>query len=212
MPTGVSSQILRLTDARLNKVNDSLIGQPVNAGTGANRYAGQLGQEIILGPDEIRFDSVTGTLYGGIYKYVRFASGATASPAVGLIAFWDISVAEDLYQVTNDESGTPGANLIAGITINAVTKGNYGFIQVAGKATVQFRTTLTSVAGIGSGVVAAGAGAGADVATADVLEGAGNPTFAQMSNFSKRWLGVAETAPTNGGLKIVNLQFARNRR
>ncbi len=209
MPSG---QIIRVTTGLLNTVNDSLPGQVVSSGTGASKYQGQLGQRIELGPDLVKFDSTIGTLLGGEYQYVRFASGMTATPARGLLAFWDTSVAEDLYQVTMDEGGlTQGANLNAGVVLNVVTKGNYGFIQVQGRASVKFRAVLTGTAATGVPVFAAGAGAGADVATADVLGTGANPTFTQTVSQEARFLGIAEAIPVAGGISIVQLASLHKR-
>jgi hypothetical protein len=212
MPSGIAQQIDRVTTGLLNTVNDALPGQSVSSGTGAARYSGQLGARLVLGPDEVKFDSSIGTLFGGIYQYVRFAAGAVAVPARGKLCFWDTSVAEDLYQVTCDEGGlTQGANLVAGVVLNAVTAGNYGFIQVAGKVGIKFRAVLTGVTAAGVPVFAAGAGAGADVATADVLGSGANPTFAQMVSAFPRFLGVAEAIPVAGAISTVSLQLPRFR-
>src|SRR6059058_877548 len=103
MPANLVSQIVRTTTVLLNDVNDSVIGDSSTAGTGASQFLGQLGQRIALGPDEIRYDSAIGTLYGGVYQYVRFGATEAVTPALGLIAFWDGAVADDLYQVTTTE-------------------------------------------------------------------------------------------------------------
>lgn len=199
MPGPMTSQIGRITTGLLNTVNDVLPAQSVSSGTGALRYTGQLGQRIALGPDEVKFSAAIGSLYGGVYQYVRVAAASTALLR-GRLLFWDTSVAENLYQVTAVEP--TGVSLIAGVALNVITPGNYGFIQIAGRATCLFRAALTKVAAVGDLVLAAAAGAGADNATCDVLADATNLTSVQMRHL----VGVAEEAPTNGGLKIVRLK------
>jgi hypothetical protein len=199
MPGPLTSQIGRVTTGLLNTVNDAIPAQTTSSGTGATRYGGQLGQRIALGPDEVKFDPTIGNLYGGVYQYVRVAAASTALLR-GMILFWDPSVAENLYQVTAVEP--TGVSLIAGICLNVITPGNYGFIQIAGRATVKFRAALTKVAAVGDLVLAAAAGAGADNATADVLADATGLTSVQVRHL----VGIAEEAPTNGGLKIVRLR------
>lgn len=199
MPAPFTQQIGRVTTGLLNTVNDASPGQPIASPTGANRYQGQLGMRVALGPDEVRFDPAIGNLFGGVYQYVRVAAASTALLR-GRLLFWDTSVAENLYQVTAVEP--TGVSLIAGVALNVITPGNFGWIQIAGRATCLFRAALTKVAAIGDLVLAAAAGAGADNATCDVLADATALTSVQMRHL----VGVAEEAPTNGGLKIVRLK------
>lgn len=193
---------------RLNTVNDPAIGgQPLSI-IGTSPVAGQLGQRVRFGYDELilgggstpMYDPTVGTLFAGEYQYVRFAAGATAAPARGLICFWDTSVAENLYQVTNDEP--TGVSLIAGICLNAVTKGNYGWIQVCGLATVKARAALTKAGAVGDLMLAAAAGAGADVATMDNQLDA----TALTSVLVRHLIGIAQAAPANGALSTVHLK------
>lgn len=205
MPSGLVNQIERMVSSKVNLANDALPAQSVASGTGAAQYGGVLGQRVAFGPDEIRFDSATGTLFGGIYQYVRFATGATANPARGLLAFWDTSVSENLYQVTNDEN--VGSACIAGVTLNAVTKNNFAWIQVGGKATVKTRTTLTLAGAAGQPAYAAYAGAGADVATVDNTAGAaGAATVVMVDKAARAYLGVFEAAAANASLLVVELR------
>lgn len=203
MPTGLVNQIERMVTSKMNLANDPLPGQSTASGTGAAQYGGVLGQRVALGPDEIRFDSPTGTLFGGIYQYVRFKAGATAAPARGLLAYWDTSVAEDLYQVTNDE--TIGSSPIAGVGLNAVTSGNFGWIQVGGKVTAKTRTALTLAGAAGQPMFAAYAGAGADVATVDNSAAAAYAQ-ANINQLFRGFLGVFEGTPANASLQVAQLR------
>jgi hypothetical protein len=210
MPTGLASPIVRVPAGYLNRVADPVVG--MNAaplGPGLSKFAAQLGQAVVLGSNEIVYDSAIGTLYSGMYQYVRIKSTDTA-PVIGQQVFWDLSVAENLYQVTVAEA-TYGL-LVAGVVINGGSypciAGNYSWICVSGKCNVQFRATLTAAGAIGSAVFQAAAGAGADQGFADVISTA---TLATTPALIERYLGVAEVAPTNGGLKTVWLSNTRRR-
>ena len=210
MPSRFEQVINTLTRSDgYNNVNDASPGMSVSSGTGAQKIS-QLGNRLVLGPDEIIYDTDIGTLYGGVYQYVRFRSADVTAAARGLIYLWDTTVDEDLYQVSNLETigGTAGSQTCsfrAGICLNAVTAAYYGWIQVAGKASVDFRAVLTGVAADGCSVYQAGAGAGADNATADVLDGVGaNPTFDQVAQMQRRYLGQAEGIPTAGAISVIN--------
>jgi hypothetical protein len=204
MPSNLVSQIHRMVAAGLNAANDVLPGQSVASGTGAAQYLGEVGARVALSPLDIRFVSATGTLFGGIYQYVITASGAAAAPARGTIAFRDLSVAESLYQVTSDAKPTAAIpTLIAGIFLNAVTKGNYGWIQLSGRASVLFDSAITAAAA-GNPVTAkisAAVASTADVGAVDTL----------LSPVTL--LGVAETLPVLSTISVVQLltSFAFNR-
>jgi hypothetical protein len=194
-----------MVSSKLNLANDPLPGQSVASGTGAPQYGGVRGQRVALGPDEIRFDAPTGTLFGGIYQYVIFRAGATAVPARGLLCFWDTSVAENLYQVTNDEN--IGSAPLAGVTLNPVTSGNFAWIQVGGKATVKTRTALTLAGAAGQPVYAAYAGAGADVATVDnTAAAAGAATVIMVDKAVRAGMGVFEGTPAGATLQVAQLR------
>lgn len=192
----------------INQVNDAVVGMPTApGGTGASRFAGQLGQRIQLSDNMLKYLSSVGVVYGGEFQYVRLAAAA-AVPVVGQIVFWDISVADSLYQVTTSESGSSDAGMFAaGIILStALTPGYYTYIQRLGPTFVQFRGTLTSVGAAGSRVYAAAAG-GADLGFADVLSSANPTLFSDVSLMQGRYLGTAVQAPTNGGLDLVNLDI-----
>src|SRR5882724_9145420 len=105
-------------------------------------------------------DTSIGTLFGGVYMYVGTLATATASPVRGACAFWRISDlpggATRSYTVSSDaQPNTLLPAYIAGVFINpttssgsgvALTKGNFGWIQVAGVASVLFDSGLTATA------------------------------------------------------------------
>jgi hypothetical protein len=158
-----------------------------------------------------------GTLYAGRYQRVQLDPDldTTASPlAYGQLLFWKApKTLADQWQVTNVESND--VSDIAGFYLNAPTgqagavdAGNFFFMQAfngGGIATVKLRAVLTGVPAIGQAVFAAAAGAGADNATADVLDGAGNPTFTDAGNMQTRYLGRAMTLPVAGGNLTIAL-------
>jgi hypothetical protein len=81
------------------------------------------------------------------YQLVQLDSGATSSPATGVVAAGDLAFWKDKapYLVTNDIAVALGAeagsnvnkrNAVAGIFLNAVTAGNYCWVQQGGRASV----------------------------------------------------------------------------
>lgn len=209
------SQIIRIDSGYVNQVNDAVIGmQTAPGGLGVSKFSGQLGKEIWWDDSQIRFNSAVGTVFGGWFRYVRLAAAA-AVPVIGQILFWDTiaNAVDNLFQVTTLETGsTDGAVLVAGITLSKnLTPGNYTVVQTEGPTFVKFRAALTSAGAAGSRVYAAAAGAGADNGFADVIDSGGAPTFADVSRMFGRWIGVAQEAPTNGGLKRVYVNMRNPR-
>ena len=66
------------------------------------------------------------------YQYVRTDSSMTVAPFKGAVAWWADS---SNYLVTTSSTNR---GRVAGIFQNAITLGNYGFIQTKGPATVKF--------------------------------------------------------------------------
>lgn len=201
------SPIIRVSTGFLNTVSDTVIANEAGI-TGASKFRGQLGKSVFFSQDQIAgmTNTTIGTLYAGAYQYVRRRATDDASPALGAgkIAFWDTTVTgwNSAFQVTTDENLSSSANAImrAGIFINNIAPGSYGFIQWLGQVNIRFRSVLTTAGAIGSPVYAAGAGdTGLDQGTADVL------TTDATSVVNERWLGWALEAPTASGLKSVML-------
>jgi hypothetical protein len=201
VPSSLVSQVAVLI-AAFPKSNDVYPGSSYAGPTGQSYYGSQVGSRVALGNDDPVISRATSpALAGGLFQYVQFVSTATATPVAGMIAFWS---ADTTYVVTNDEP--TGVSDIAGINMFAVTKGNYGWIQIDGKAVVKFRATTTKTTpAVGDLVLAAAAGAGADVALADVLADATNLTSVQARHI----LGIAIAAPVGGASSTVRLSFAR---
>lgn len=202
-----STTILR--GGPINKINDTLPGGGGgNIGPQTGRAPGQLGAGFWLDDSNVFFDSSMGTVYGGHFRYVRLKSTSSAV-VVGQIVFEDVTVADNLAQVTTLESGsTDGAMFRAGIVLNSGwTPGNYGVIQDAGLVFTQFRGTLTSAGAVGSRVFCAAVGAGVDNGFADVLSSANPTLFSDVSLMLGRYMGNAFDAPTSGGLKRIYLNM-----
>jgi hypothetical protein len=205
----------------------------INAGNGDSALGGELtgvpsaigasqgsgvrpGDRIILGHADalaLSDTSNVGTLYGGLYQYVKMYLSSTAASVRGKLAFryttLNTNAEDQLHQVTADESMGQGVNCRAGVFINVLTKGNYGWIQIAGKVTLFFKASLTGTAADGVGVYAAAVGSG-EPGKVDVLAGAdmGNNTalyYGIVDNMIKRFVGVALGAPSNNNLTLVDM-------
>lgn len=143
-------------------------------------------------------NTTIGTLYGGVYMYVGTLSTSTALPARGQIAFWRSNElpggATQAYTCTADAQPTTAIPAyIAGVFINAITKGNYGWIQVAGTASVFYDSTITAPAqGI---TVSAKVSAGVP-STGDAGVAISTTTLAFV-------LGVAIGSPTSSTISSV---------
>jgi hypothetical protein len=121
--------------------------------TGPQVSATQAGDAIIV--DDLTAlalsDTTVGTLFGGVYMYMGTLAAAAAAPARGTCAFYraaDLPTAvSQLYQVTSDvQPTTTIPTFIAGVFINAVTKGNFGWIQTAGICSCLFDSAITASA------------------------------------------------------------------
>lgn len=187
---------------QINNTNDTVAGGNVAGGTGQQLYAGLLGKRIWL--DNLEASrlslSTTGTLFAGTYQYVQFLSTMTATPALGQMCFWKPSsfTATDgtQYVVTCDGSATVGDGMWAGVVLNAVTKGNFAWIQVDGLATVRCKAVVTD-SNIGDLAVV--------TTTLNTVDGIADATAVTAGGTAgaKSIVGTWVEAPTNGTLKKV---------
>ena len=148
----LTKQAILLTAIDLNLVNDTVQGGAIFAlpsGVQPPAWSQTLPGDRIVLDDVSAFglsSTAIGTLYGGVYEYVQTLATATAAPARGTLAFWLPSSMPPnttlAYQVTSDVSQTLLPAYIAGVFINAVTKGDYRSVQVAGIASVLFDNSL----------------------------------------------------------------------
>jgi pyrroline-5-carboxylate reductase len=147
----LTKQANMLTAAHLNDVNDALMGGvvvSVPAGAPiANTSQLIAGDRIVLDdPTAYAMSDLTvATLLGGVYMYVK-STAVTRQAVRGGIAFFktaDLGVQYAVYSDADPSTSVP--THVAGIYINAITSGSFGWIQVAGAAGVLF-DTLTSAA------------------------------------------------------------------
>lgn len=175
---------------KLNDANDAAIG----GGTSPVFTRGLLGQIIELSARDAAKHSNTaiGTLYEGAYQYVKFKAGSTASNARGQVVVWDD---EDDFVVTPDvTAATIGKK--AGVVLCTVDKGNYGWIQISGRATVKCKATVTTTTAGNVAVV--------DQTPGNTVDAIADAT-AVTHLLAKSAIGVFVEAPSNGGLKQVQL-------
>ena len=209
MPSGpFTKQVPRITPRLNNYLGDAVVGGLITAApSGLRVSAGDQtmpGDRIILNAvDALALsDTTVGTLYDGLYMYVR-TRNSTLTPTIGKLAFWDTSVANGVHQVTADESGNQGVALRAGVFVSTLTKAYNWWIQVAGMVNVLFTTPFTGVPTDGCPVFAAADAAG----RADVLDGAPGTTFTQVGQMIQRYMGVAVGLPAVNAISTVAMPF-----
>jgi len=197
MPTNLLTDITHWSRFYLDLINDQFIGSGSSTGTGANPYPGQLGGVIALSEAEAGLRGSAITLHAGLYNYVQFLSTSTATNAAGQIVFWATAANRAAYIVDPDVTATTIGQW-AGVTLGAVSKGYYGWIQIAGVANVAFKASLTATTpAIGDLVIV-------DQAPSDKADDptqTGNPTYTTL----KSVLGVAQSAPVGGATSLVQL-------
>jgi|ERR1041384_3266733 hypothetical protein len=125
---------------------DAQPGTTAASGSGSVTYPGQVGAIIQLTETMAnQLSAASGgfaTLHQGMYQYVQFLSTSTQANAAGNVAFWSNRLTK---VVTPDATGNLRA--VAGIILQANTKGYYGWIQISGVGTVNFKLSATPAAG-----------------------------------------------------------------
>jgi hypothetical protein len=152
-----------------------------------------------------------GTLYSGRYMWALIDPAAVSLKRGQLL--WLLAGGASPYEFTNVEpanAAPPAAILINSDAGGAypVTAGQYCYVQLiaGGVGSILFKTPLTGPAAVGVAVYAAGAGVGAQNATADVLDGAGAATYSDVTNADARLVGVAKALPVAAAISTVTLQ------
>ena len=195
----------RVNAGDLNSVNDPSPGMSLVSPSGSivQPFYGQIGKRLVVNtPQALALSNTTvGTLFGGIYQYIQILLTATAAPVRGALCYWSD------YEngiVTTDPVATNAARL-AGWFISAtanMTKGNYCFIQIAGKTSMLFKSTITKATpAIGDLVIADGATS----PTVDILADATSITSPTL----KLVAGVAITTPVNNSISLVDAWHLR---
>lgn len=183
-------------NALLNSVNDALAGGVQNSVSGIQiaRDPGQLGGYYYLTQAEAtqRYGALAAPLFAGLYQYVQCVSSATSTPpARGQGAYWSVlptSYTNSLQNyIATSVVTAENESFFAGVWLNAVTPGNFGWIQVSGMASVLYKGTFTGTAAIGVVVSSDPApGVGFDVPL---------QTPAQIPSITKIFVGTAITLP-----------------
>lgn len=129
-------------------------------------------------------------LHAGRYRRVQVDSGATASNVkVGTVGLMGSGQQPQLNRVTSYDKGIVGAHVV--IFLNAITPGNFGFVQELGIASVLMGATLQKAApATGDVIVSTTLGVGQDL-TAQTVD--------------KELLGIALTAPSPNTQGLVIL-------
>jgi hypothetical protein len=201
------SPIIRVSTGQLNTVDDSVIANQAGI-SGVSKYAGQLGKVLVVGQEQIALltDTGVGTLYGGLYQYVRLSEDSEAV-IVGQGALWDVTAAAGDFQVIDDPTqGTINGSAFAGVFINPITPGNYGFICVGGQVAVMMTHAVTDTT-IGSAIVLNPETS----PTAFLLFNAINDNSGASDNPNLN-VGWAATAPANDTLCLAQLTNVVSRR
>lgn len=199
MPSNTPHQIVYVSGkGKLNAVDDEYIGGPANQLTGLPLYRGQIGSKLVLNHEEAAkmSDTSIGTLYGGMYRYVKTKAASSASPARGLAAFYASAADLEADTVTPD---SPGAvdGCFAGVYISAPTKGQYCWIQTSGLASCKFQSSITRATPAVQDMVFITASAN----TFDQEEAATTVTVGMLA----RHVGIAAEVPVGAAIKLVEL-------
>lgn len=162
-------------------------------------YLGQVGAKVSVDTTEAGLalsDPAQSTLFAGIYQYVLFLSTSVAANARGQVVFWSNRAQ---YIVTPDvTAATQG--LIAGITLAAITKGNYGWIQIAGRATVKYKAALTAATPVAGDLLIV------DQTPTNAIDDPTQSTaLTPLQEKSK--IGTAGVLPVGGSILAVDLAF-----
>lgn len=199
---------------KLNNINVAQLGQLNSllqaAGVSINMGGfDDLGKRIVIGDVDAADWSLAanGTLFGGIYQAVQVDSAATGANIFQGAAAYLLDTAAgggansggQGYVVT-DSAHAISTGQVCGVFLNPITPGQFGFIQISGKATVKYTAAVTS-ASVSSSVVSGGATAGTWDAIVAAITGI---TMATV-------VGVPIQAPANGALATVFLKYLLGR-
>lgn len=137
-----------------------------------------------------------GTCYAGWYQKVQFLSSSSASNIRGGALFWSDRAN---FIVTPDATSAIEGDF-AGIGLMVNTKGNFGVIQVAGKASVKFRATVTDKTN-GNLIL--------QLTTTNTFDAIAESTGTYISGGVKglkNIVGTALEAPTDAGVNLISLR------
>lgn len=168
------------------------------------RYPGLLGSTLVVDDGgALKYSNTTiGTLRNGVYQLVKFSGAATQ----GQLVYWDTNANNGFadFEVTGTATATTcfkAGIALYDVTSTQVTNGAYGWIQVAGLASVKFGSVTSGV--IGNLVLATSLTAG----TADAIADATAAGVSTAGDF-KRLIGIAYEQPVSNTTKLVALNLA----
>lgn len=121
-------------------INGTYFGTIGGADIGSldNRFPGLLGATTVLDTASALKESAlaVGTLFEGVYQIVKF-SGAIVR---GQLVFWDTNANNGIPNLTVTHTVTAASAFRAGVALftDAAANGKFGFIQVAGRASMLF--------------------------------------------------------------------------
>ncbi len=128
-------------------------------------------------------------LFEGLYQWVQVDSGATqAEVNTGLAAYYKFDTTNNSVnpiRTVTSETGAANTDLFAGVFLNPITIGNYGFIfSGKGRVNVTYKGSLGTAGAIGNTVVCAGGSGTFDggSATAVVAKTVGKQVVAATAN------------------------------
>ena len=115
-------------------------GDPETVNEPSLQYPGQLGMHATVQQPGPRTAAGAEDGRAKTYQLVRTDSTMTVAPFRGAVAFW---ADKTQYLVTTTVTAL-GRGRVAGVFQNAISPGNYGFIQTQGPATVKFIDGVTA--------------------------------------------------------------------
>lgn len=169
----------------LNAAYNDNLGGPETVG---QRYPGLLGQTVVAGnADALKMsDTSIGTLYEGVYQLVKFTTAITR----GQLVFWGTLANNGIndFEVGSTVAATSMFRAGVALRTDSSASGKYGWIQVAGLASMLYGTVTDAT--IGNGVYQTSA----TTATVDALADAGADATALSR---KRFVGIAYATPAS---------------
>lgn len=139
----------------LNGANDTSPTYNFDINTGVPIYGGavNLGDYFDLTEAEAKLISYTTLpqvqLHAGRYRRIQVDSGATASNVkTGTVGLMVAGLQPNLNVVTSYDKGIVGAHAV--LFLNAITPGNYGYVQELGIGSVLMGSTITGTAVTGA--------------------------------------------------------------
>jgi hypothetical protein len=147
----------------LNSCDDTSPSGFTDVRTGAALFAGGLNEGDYFDLTETEANNLSyttnGTLHAGRYRRVHVDSGATQGYVkTGTIGYMVKGLQPKLNVVTSYDVGIVGVHCV--VFLNAITKGNYGFVQELGIATVLCGATITNGVSASTGLVVNSAATG----------------------------------------------------